>query len=145
MANLAKTVGFDDEERLLCPVRALKEYLRRMKRVDKRPRNLFSSLFNSSKPLSKNGLSYLLRKTIADAHRQISDEQCRIFKVRAHDIRGIATTLNVFKNMSFRQVLAAATWKTSSVFVTHYLKDVMQNMEGIFSLGPLVVGGGILV
>ena len=82
----------------------------------------------------------MLRKTISDAHKNISEDWCKLFKIRAHDIRGIATTLNVFKNMSFKQVLEAATWKTSSVFVTHYLKDIMPNMEGICSLGLLVVG-----
>ena len=44
--------------------------------------------------------------------------------------------------MSFRQVLAAATWKTSSLFISHYLKDIVPNMEGTFSLGLLLAGGG---
>ena len=75
----------------------------------------------------------------------MKDEHLAMFKVRAHDIRGVASTLNVFRNLSFRQVLAAATWKTASVFITHYLKDITPNMDGICSLAPLIAGGGIIV
>ena len=40
---LSPIVGSLDEERLLCPVRALKIYRRRTKEVTPRPRNLFLS------------------------------------------------------------------------------------------------------
>ena len=57
--GLAKTVGRHDEERLLCPIRAIKEYLRRAKDNPARPRNLFASLVNNTKPLSKTALTHI--------------------------------------------------------------------------------------
>lgn len=43
LASLSEVVGLDEEERLLCPVRALKWYLHRTK-SQLRPRQLFLSV-----------------------------------------------------------------------------------------------------
>ena len=59
-------VGKDDEERLLCPVRALKFYYDRTKSLKVRPRNLFLSPRDTSRPLSKNALSLFLREAIVN-------------------------------------------------------------------------------
>ena len=70
----------------------------------------------------------------------------RQLKVVAHSVRGVATSFNFWKNKSLKDVLTAATWKTPSVFAKHYLKDVERfaPQDLIYSLGPIVAGGGIV-
>ena len=43
-------------------------------------------------------------------------------KARAHEIRAWATTL-ASKSTSLTEVMQAAYWKSSTVFVKHYLRD----------------------
>ena len=52
LISLSDSVGLDDEERLLCPVRALRWYLHRT-RSPSRPRHLFLSVRDPKRPLSK--------------------------------------------------------------------------------------------
>ena len=142
--SLAAIVGHGDEERLLCPVRALNTLRERTRGVTPKPRHLFVSPSNTSRPLSKNALSYLLRETILHAHQSLHEDHMPPLRVRAHDIRGIATSLNLWKNRSVASVLEAASWKTPSVFVDHYLKDMERSDGATSSLGPLVAAGSFV-
>ena len=56
--SLNDFVGNLNEELVLCPVRALRIYLDRTKDIVNRPRSLFVSPKTSSRPLSKNALSF---------------------------------------------------------------------------------------
>ena len=51
-------------ERKLCPVRAIKFYLDRLKHIRGPHDRLFCSVSNPSRPLSKNALAYFLKTTI---------------------------------------------------------------------------------
>ncbi|MPC76282.1 hypothetical protein E2C01_070691 [Portunus trituberculatus] len=88
--SLATVMGSEDVERLLCPVRALRHYLHRTS-LPTRPRNLFLAVKCPSRPMSKAAISFFLQDTIKSAHASFPDSSCRELKVRAHDIRGIAT------------------------------------------------------
>ena len=142
--SLAAIVGYSDEERLLCPVRALNALQETTRDVTPKPRHLFASPSNTSRPLSKNALSYLLRETILHAHQSLHEDHMPPLWVRAHDVRGIATSLNLWKNHSVASVLEAASWKTPSVFVMHYLKDMERSDGDTSSLGPLVAAGSFV-
>ena len=67
LKSLGDFVGFEREEMLLCPVRALRHYLHRTATITNRPRNLFVSPSNNSRPLSKNVMSFFIKKVIIDA------------------------------------------------------------------------------
>ena len=131
-------MGFADEELLLCPVRALCHYLQQTT-SDTRPRNLFLAVKCPSQPMSKAAISYFLRDTIKSAHDAISDSTCLEIKVKAHDIRGIAASMLLWKNCSVPSILKAARWRTHSVFADHYLRDVTRKEGDVFSLVPVVV------
>ena len=90
--SLASLVGFEDEERLLCPVRALSHYLKRTAAAS-RDHHLFLAVRCPSRPMSKAAVSFFLRDTINSAHEAVSDSTCRELKVRAHDIRGVAASM----------------------------------------------------
>ena len=137
--SLEEFVGDLPEERLLCPVRALRIFLDRTSSLTPRPRSLFVSPGCPSRALSKNALSYFLRKTIVDSGA-VSDGSTP----RAHSIRGVATSALFMRNWSVSRVLEAATWKSNPVFASFYLRDVAFSLEGCSSLGPFVAAGGVI-
>ena len=82
------------DEMLLCPVRALSEYVARTSRFVDRPRRLFVSSRIPSRAMSKNGISYLLLEVIVHSGASSNDAAAP----KAHSIRGIATSSSFFKN-----------------------------------------------
>ena len=123
-----------EQDLLLCPVRALHIYLRQTSSVATHPHHLFVSLRSPSRSLSKNGISYFLWEVIHEAwaSREVG------VPVRAHSIRGISASTAFHKNWSISRVLAAATWRSNSVFASFYLKNLHFEFEGLRSLGPFV-------
>lgn len=141
--SLSSVVNPEDEEHLLCPVRALSHYLQRTK-SETRPRNLLLSVRRASLPMSKAAISFFLRDIIKEAHATIPDVICPEIKVKAHDIRGMAASMLLWKNCSIPSILKAARWRTHSVFANHYLKDISRKEGDVFSLGPFVSAGHVV-
>ena len=65
-------------------------------------------------------------------------------RVKAHDVRAVATSLNFHSNLSLSRIIEAATWKTPSVFASHYLKDVQLIYQNCRALGPIVAAGSLV-
>ena len=123
-------------ERLHCPVRAIK-YLRKAARsASLIPPRLFVSPKNPKRSMSKNTMSFYLRQLIVDSGAVSSTRP-----PRAHDIRGIATSLNYYSNLSLTSLMQVATWKSKWVFASRYLKEVSATQDNIQQFGPLVVAG----
>ena len=141
LKSLRKSVVDLGEELTLCPVRCLCEYLRRTKLVKGRPRNLFLSPRLLKRPMSKNGISFFLRKVISDAGAVGADVGRA---PTAHSVRSVATSVAFMRNLSVSQVLEAATWKANTVFVSFYLRDVAFSFEEFSSLGSFVASGQVL-
>ena len=120
LSNFA--AGLDDDL-LLCPVRALRIYLNRTLSLAPSRRRLFVSPSCPTRAMSKNAVSFFLGS------------------VRAHDIRGVSTSVAFHHNWSVSAVLDAATWSSSSVFTSFYLHDLQHEFQGLRSLGPFVAAG----
>ena len=116
---LEEFVGDLPEDRLLCPVRAVRVYLRCTEALRPRPRALFVSPSCPSRALSKNALSYFIRRVIID-----SGAAGKGVSSRAHSVRGVATSVLFLRNWSVSRVLEAATWKSNPVFASFYLRNV---------------------
>ena len=125
-------------ERLHCPVRAIKyQYLRKAARsASFIPSRLFVSPKNPKRSMSKNAMSFYLRQLIVDSGAVSSTRP-----PRAHDIRGIATSLNYYSNLSLTSLMQVATWKSKRVFASRYLKEVSATQDNIQQFGPLVIAG----
>ena len=133
--SLADFVG-DLPERVLCPVRAVR-YLRRAARsVEFTPSRLFVSPSDPRRSMSKNAMSFFLRQLITES-RAVSSS----VPPRAHDIRGIATSLNYYSNLSLSTIKEAATWKSNRVFAMRYLKDMSATRSRLKDMGPLIAAG----
>ena len=61
--------------------------------------------------------------------------------MRAHGIRGVSTSAAFHRNLSVSSVLESATWRTSSVFASFYLRDLQHEFNELRSLSPLVAAG----
>ena len=125
-----------DEELLLCPVRALRIYLDRTASFSPLPRRLFVSPRRPSRDLSKNFVSFL-REVIHEAEAGRPE----VGLVRAHSVRWVSTSAAFHRNWSVASMLESATWRSSSVFVLFYLRDLQHDFEGLCSLGPFVAAG----
>ena len=121
-----------DDDLLLCPVRALRIYLDRTLSLAPSWRRLFVSPSCPTRAMSKNAVSFLLREVIHGAE---------VGTVRAHDIRGVSISVVFHRNWSVSAVLDAATWSSSSVFTSFYLRDLQYEFQGLHSLGPFVAAG----
>ena len=65
-------------------------------------------------------------------------------RLRAHDIRSVSTSVAFHRNWSVSSVLESATWASSSVFTSFYLRDLQHEFDGILSPGPFVAAGSTI-
>ena len=79
-----------------CPVRAIKFLRKAARSASYVPSRLFVSPRNPEHAMSKNAISFSLRQLITDGGAVSSSRP-----LGAHDIRGIATSLNYYSNLSF--------------------------------------------
>ena len=126
-----------DEDLLLCLVRALRIYLDRTRSLAPVRHRLFVSPRRPSRALSKNAVSFFLREVIHAA----GAARPEVGSVRAHEIRGVSTSVAFHHNWSVSAVLESATWSSSLAFSSFYLRDIQHEFDGIRSLGPFVAAG----
>lgn len=138
--SLGHTLGRDlAEDRLLCPVRALKVYLARTKDLRKDKRLLFVSYLPSySKDISKNTLSSWVKRLLNDIHLDPNKDVAQVSGRTTHEIRALAATLAFTSQAGLDEVLKACTWKTHSTFTDFYLRDLSHIRDNLMTLGPLV-------
>ena len=122
------------EDEVWCPVRALRCYLRRTKTL----RGSCTSLFIiSRKPYtraSKDTISRWIVNAI-DLAPPTGDSG----RPRAHDVRGVATSLALYKGVPLEEILQAAAWKSSNTFISSYLHNALRlesRMASAFVPGP---------
>ena len=126
-----------DDDLLLCPVRALRVYLDGISSLSPLRHRLFVSPRRPSRPLSKNAVFFFLRDLISSA----GASRPEVGRLRAHDIRSVSTSVAFHHNWSVSAVLESATWISSSVFTSFYLRDLQHEYDGLLSLGSFVAAG----
>ena len=142
--ELGSLVG-QEEEALLCPVRALRAYLDRTKPlVGNSTNRLFVSPRFPTNPASKNALTAITKQVIKEAHESLRPDLIPVLKVKAHELRGVSTSMSFKHNLSLQAVIEAAQWRCQSVFASHYLKDISLDYENCRTLGPLLMAGTVI-
>ena len=87
--------------------------------------------------MSKNAVSFFLREVISAA----GAARPHVGSLRAHEVRSVSTSVAFHRNWSVSSVLESATWASSSVFSSFYLRDIQHEYDGLLSLGPFVAAG----
>ena len=118
-------------ERVQCPVRAIKFLRKAARSASYIPSRLFVSPRNPER-----AISFYLRQLITDSGAMSSSRPPRV-----HDIRGIATSLNYYSNLSLSHLMQIATWRSNRVFASRFLKEVPATQDNIWRFGPLVIAG----
>ena len=132
----------DPDEMLLCPVRAVREYLRRTRGFRPELPRLFLTTGFKRKVVSRNTLSFWLREVIRRAYRS-SDQELPL-RIRPHELRAIAPSVAFKRNFAVGQVMRAGVWSRQTTFTSFYLRDVTHRSLDTFSLGPVVAAQQVL-
>ena len=129
---------------LLCPVRAVKIYLKRTKKIRSKCQRLFLHPLVGDTPVAKNTFSYWIRDVIRQAHINVNVRPPD--RIRAHSVRGLGSSLQYSINRALHQVLRAGTWASQTTFTKAYLRVFTVKYLDKFSLelGPVVAAQGIV-
>jgi len=120
-----------EEDKLLCPCRALRIYLKRVSELRKS-----SQLFQTYKKgavqnASKRTIARWIVDTVKLAYGKASEADFKL--ARAHDTRALSTSWALFQGVQLQEVMNAAFWAAESTFTSFYLRDVFSE-ESAFSL-----------
>lgn len=136
----------DDEDRTLCPVRALRFYLRRSRPLrSPQHRRLFVS-FNPEfkRDVTKATLSRWITTTIKDAYRSFN-LTLPPGNPRAHEVRALSASLAAAHQLPLNSVLEAAFWRSEDSFINFYLRDTaLLRDDGSRGIGSMVVAQNII-
>ena len=127
------------EDLSLCPVRALKQYIKISASRRGNRQRLFLPLSKTIKnDVTRNTVSFWLRSTILRAYDKAGLPHPRAHN--PHEIRALASTMALHSNKSVTAIMEGCFWRSSTVFSSHYLRNIsVTDVEGLHSFGPLVV------
>jgi hypothetical protein len=133
-----------DPERLLCPVRAVRIYLKRTNAFRGDRKKLFISYrTKGTGEIGVNTISRWIREAIKISYQvQKSSEIEQLYQISAHEVRAIATSLAAWKNVAIEEVLKAAYWRNHSTFTNYYLRDMSSTSSKLGVQGGAVVCAG---
>ena len=137
----------DTPQRMLCPVRAVRIYLRRTEKYRGDRTKLFLAYKKGHKgDIHPNTISGWIRKTICQAHdpKTVKNKDLHRLRAKAHDVRGVAASLAFQKNCSLQSIMDACCWSSHNTFTSYYLKDMALELDDIYHLGPVVAAQQIV-
>ena len=118
----------NDSERLLCPVRALGLYIvRSAERAQTDPLEKLFVHFTPNTQLFTTHFRRWVAETIQLTYENSS--QSDLPKIKTHDVRGISASIAFYRNTPLKELCGLIGWKSSNVFVRHYLRDMAANTE----------------
>ena len=126
-----KTHSSIEQDKLWCPVRALKWYVHKTENL-RSSDQLFVSVHSPHGAVSPETIS----RWIVLAIKAGGDTTVLSSRVRAHDTRGTASSWALFQGIPLEDILKAAYWHNKNTFTSCYLSDVITN-EAAFASAVL--------
>ncbi len=130
-------------DRYLCPVRAIKIYLRRTKKLRKKRLRFFIPTL-STRDVSKATISRWICKAITTAYAGLSTIPRRRFGTRAHEVRAVATSWAFRSGVPLSRIMQAASWRHHNTFSQFYLRSLTTQAADLLQLGPLIAAGAVV-
>lgn len=127
----------DDSDKLLCPVRAVRYYLRRTKGAAGESQRLFIHPNPKVGSIRASHISQWIVDVVKNAYDEVQNLP-EHFRPRAHEVRAIAHSWAFFNNVTLEEVLDAARWSSTSTFTGHYLRSVARTVDGLSGF-PVVI------
>ena len=131
---------FSPDDKVHCPVRALKWYLELTKPLRGDEKALFIRSREPYTKATKSTVAGWVKEAIAGAFSHLPKERRQRMGIRAHDTRGVATTWATMAGVPFEAIMDAAAWSRPQTFAQFYLKDLPAT-KGRFSRAVLVTAG----
>ena len=141
--SLTAYCGNDDPDRLLCPVRALRQYLK-MTSLSRGARTRLFIPLRGTKDISAASISRWIAETIKHAYSSISLSDRELLQVRPHELRALSASWAFVNHAPLEDILQAASWKSHSTFSSFYLRSLSQFSDDLYSLGPLVASQRVI-
>ena len=130
-----------------CPVRALlyyHRYLTKHPELRKGRHHLFIPIKdnNAVKELSTVTISRWICTTIVDSHAACKNSKS--VSVKAHEVRVVATSLQLFNRVDLQTVMMAGRWSSGGTFTSFFLRDLCPPADSLRETEPLVAAGGVV-
>ena len=145
ISSLHGHVTPESQDRLLCPRRALRYYLKesRLPVTDMGSNFLFRTLEDTPMQLSTHRHKAFVIEAIRIAYRAM-DRPDPTDSFRLHDMRRLSFSIASASGVSLDSILTAGRWRSQNTFTKHYLRSMARVAENLYSLGPLSVPGGVV-
>ena len=125
-----------------CLVRALcyyHRYLTEHPELRKDRRRLFAPVNdnNAGKELSASTISRWICTTIVDSHAAIQNSRILSGSVKAHEVRAVATSLQLFNKVDLHSFMKAGRWSSGGTFTSFYLRDLCPQADSLQRARPI--------
>ena len=138
-------VGPEPTERYLCPVRALRWYVNRVKEIRQGRMRLFLPIPPSTKSdCSAADISKWIIGTVRWSYSEGTNNQLRLSRVTAHEVRALAASWALTAGVPVNDFLQAGTWRSANSFISFYLRDMSSELDGLHALGPISVSQTVI-
>ena len=143
--SLLEVTGGDEDEMLLCPVRALRRYeeVVATKRTKKKS---FFLPFTNTGIVTANTISTWIKLVIRKAYEALGDSAPDLILAgrTAHEVRALAASWAEFNNIALTDIINTCNWRRPTIFTSFYMRDVSSWSEAMKKLGPVVSAGRVV-
>ena len=129
---------------LQCPVRALKIYLARTKDLRGDRTRLFLPIDQDRQDISAQPISSWIRQVIRGAYDDLSTGGSSRIRIKAHEVRAVATSVALARNCAVKDIIASVAWRSDSVFARFYLRDMKGQQAELDRLGTVAAAQHLL-
>ena len=140
--NLAHISNREHPDRLLCPIRALKFYLKMTKPYHQNRTRLFLPI-KGKQDISKCSVLRWMSYTIKLAYRKLTCKDFSFLKIKVHEFRALSSSWAFFDKVPLNKILKAAVRNQSSTFLSKgYVSATTKPTRFGTDCGGLKSGGG---
>ncbi len=129
--------------RTLCPVRAVRHYIR----ITKELRNGRSRLFipvKGSQDVARATVARWISRAISTAYSGLSSIDLTSYGIKAHEVRALSTSWAFHNRCPLSSLMEAAAWSSHGTFSMFYLRSMTAHSGDLMKLGPLVASGKVI-
>ena len=130
-----------EPEKMLCPVRQLKLYIRDSERMRGGRQRMFIHWNRSIRDIMRSHISQWIVETVKEAYTQADRQYDR---VTAHEVRALSASWAYNCQVVLPDILSVAFWRSSGVFQNLHLRDMACIADGMSTLGPVVVAQNVV-
>ena len=114
-----------NQDKLLCPVTTLKDYLSRTAKYRQSHSRLFLAVVKPFKPVHKSTIARWIKTLIHEAGID--------HNFNAHSVRGASATAATMQGMSVSDIMKVADWTSDNTFKTYYYRPVEESSKSLLT------------